>query len=92
MAHGDDDDNGGTVSNFNVEREEDDLDGDGDGDSDEDGLAMLTAAFAKPSKVKKNEKKKTITHGNLIATIYLQKWYSFAQKIVDFRVYYKHKN
>jgi hypothetical protein len=28
----------------------------------------------------------------LIATIYLQKWYSFAQKIVDFRVYYKPKN
>jgi hypothetical protein len=24
----------------------------------------------------------------LIATIYVQKWYSFAQKIVEFRVYY----
>ncbi len=69
MAHGDDEDNGGVVSNFNVEREEDDLDGDGDGDSDEDGLTMLTAAFAKPSsKAKKNEKRKTITHSTVRGT------------------------
>jgi hypothetical protein len=26
--------------------------------------------------------------GRVCAKIYLQKWYSFAQKIVDFRVYY----
>ena len=42
----------------NVEREEDDLDGDGDGDDDEDGLAMLTAAFAKPSSKRQKRMRK----------------------------------